>query len=93
MPLFTLTLYVMTPAVLSFRSRIRVKTPVPTQNQTIMEMMNHRRGLDMNGSTMYARAHEVCTTDHSPVSRSRISKTSDPAKMTCMTSERCSDAR
>ena len=76
----------MTPAVLSFRSRMSVNTPVPTPNHTIMEMMNQTSGLDMNGSTMYARAQLVCTTDHSPVSRSRISNASEPAKITCMTS-------
>ena len=76
----------MTPAVRSLRSRIMLNTPVPTPNHTIMDIMNQSMGLDMKGSTMYALAHAVCTTDHSPVSRSSMSNASEPAKMTCMTS-------
>mmetsp|Transcript_11013 Transcript_11013/g.38237 ORF Transcript_11013/g.38237 Transcript_11013/m.38237 type:complete len:397 (+) Transcript_11013:809-1999(+) len=77
---------VMMPALLSFRLRRSLSTRVPTRNHVSMLIMNHTNGLFMNGLTMYSRAHSVCTTLHSPVKRSSISKASEPAKMTCMTS-------
>mmetsp|Transcript_23199 Transcript_23199/g.72475 ORF Transcript_23199/g.72475 Transcript_23199/m.72475 type:complete len:287 (-) Transcript_23199:1869-2729(-) len=86
MGLLTLMRYVIVPAVLSFRLRMSLNTPRPTTNHVAIEIRNHTSGLFMNGPTMYSRAHDVCTTLHSPVSRSSRSNASDPAKITCMTS-------